>query len=285
MRSIAYLTATGIDHHPVYDVLTAVPLRRRGFAVETVQWRAEQDWGRFAAVLPRSPWDYHRHPEEFFAVLERIDRSGARLFNDLATLRWNADKRYLGELADRGVPVVPTVFGEELDAATVTSLAAHFGTGDLVFKPVVGASADGAFRVRDDEAGAAVDGLRGRPWLAQPFMPAILDEGEYSLVYFDGRFSHALRKRARPGDFRVQESHGGSIEPVRAEARLLERGAQVLDALPADLLYARIDLVRDGDDFRLMEAELLEPSLYFGIDARSPERFARALADRLGTGA
>jgi hypothetical protein len=115
-------------------------------------------------------------------------------------------------------------------------------------------------------------------------MPGIVEEGEFSLIYFDGELSHALLKIAGPGDFRVQESWGGTIRPARPEPLLLQRAGEVMAQLPADLLYARVDLVRHDGDFELMEVELIEPSLYFGIDSEAPARFARALAGRLRAG-
>ena len=285
MQRVAYLTTQDLVGFPTYDALTVEPLRECGFEVEAVDWRAAEDWSRFAAVLPRSPWDYHLYPAEFFGVLDRVEASSARLFNDLETMRWNADKRYLGELAERGLNVVATEFGSRLDAEVFGSLRHRFGT-DLVLKPAVSASAEDTFLLRDgDDPSYALAKLDGRTWLAQPFMQGIVDEGEYSLIYFDGELSHALLKVTGEGDFRVQESWGGTIRPVDVELRLRQRSDEVMRALPADLLYSRIDFVRDGDDFALIEAELIEPSLYFSIDPEAPRRFARALSGRLGAGA
>lgn len=285
MQKVAYLTTADLVGFPIYDNLTVEPLRELGFGVESLDWRTGGDWDRFAAVLPRSPWDYHLHPDKFFGVLERIEGSGARLFNDLEVMRWNADKGYLGELSDRGLKVVATEYGTRLDRGRLAEVREQFGA-DVVLKPVVSASAGDTFLLRADtdpaEAFAALD---GREWLAQPFMRGITEEGEFSLIYFDGELSHALLKIAGPGDFRVQESWGGTIQPVTAEGLLKERADEVLHALPADLLYARIDLVRSDGDFELMEAELIEPSLYFSIDQEAPVRFAKALARRLGAGA
>jgi glutathione synthase/RimK-type ligase-like ATP-grasp enzyme len=285
MQRVAYLTTKDMVGFPIYDVLTVEPMKELGLEVEVVDWRAAEHWDRFAAVLPRSPWDYHLHAEEFFEVLGRIDASGARLFNDLEVMRWNADKSYLGELAARGLPVVATEYGRKLDVERLAHLRGRFGD-QLVLKPAISASAEDTFLLRGDVASAdAISTLDGRDWLAQPFMPGIVDEGEFSIIYFDGEFSHGLLKMTSGGDFRVQESWGGTIRPVEVEPRLRERSEEVMSALPGDLLYARIDFVRDGDDFSLMEAELIEPSLYFPIDPDSPRRFACALAARLGAGA
>ncbi len=284
MREIAFLTSAGTKDPLPDDGLAAGPLATRGYRVRAVDWRAQEDWNRFHAVLPRSTWDYHLHLDDFLGVLEKVDASTSKLLNPFEALRWNADKRYLGELENAGVPVVPTSYGRALDRVAIEDLARQFGTDDLVVKPAVSASAESTFRVRGGILGAAA-ALDGRPWLAQPFMGAIVEEGEYSLVFFDGVFSHALLKRPRAGEFRVQEHHGGRNEPVRPEPALLASAGAVLSALPRGLLYARIDLVRHGGGFLLMEAELIEPSLYLGLDAAAPLRFADALAARLDRGA
>jgi glutathione synthase/RimK-type ligase-like ATP-grasp enzyme len=285
MQRVAYLTTKDLVGFPIDDAATIGPLDELGFVVEVVDWRSPEDWGRFAAVIPRSPWDYHLFPEEFFTVLERIESSPARLFNGLEVMRWNSDKSYLGDLASRGLQVVQTEFGDRIDPGRLTELRGRFGR-DLVLKPAVGASAGDTFLLRDgDDPSEALATLDGRAWLAQPFMPGIVDEGEYSLIYFDREFSHALLKVPGRGDFRVQEDRGGTIQPVTPEPLLLEQSGEVLRTLPDDLLYTRIDLVRDGDGFALMEAELIEPALYFSMDQRAPQRFARALAGRLDSGA
>lgn len=285
MQTVAFLTTLSRAGGPIYDHLTVEPLSARKIAVESVDWRADEDWGRFAAVLPRSTWDYHLHCGEFFAALERVRDSGARLYNDLEVMRWNADKHYLGELADRGVPVVQSRYGTELNTEVLAALRDELGSRDLVLKPVVSASAEGTFRLRHGEdAAPAITHLHGQAWIAQPFMEGILSEGEYSLIFLDGEFSHALLKQARSGDFRVQEEHGGTIRPVRPTGPLLDAARAVLDTLPSDLLYARLDFVGAHSGFLLMEAELIEPSLYFSIDVAGPVRFADALARRIHAG-
>ena len=114
-------------------------------------------------------------------------------------------------------------------------------------------------------------------FLLQPFMDAIIDEGEYSLFYFNGTLSNCILKTPKNNDFRVQEEHGGQLKLVNEpDTLLVECGNQCLDVIDEQLLYARLDFVRYQDSFALMEAELIEPSLYFNMDPESPERFARA---------
>lgn len=284
--SVAFLSTERLEGFFVYDQLTYPPLRERGIEVEAVPWRAtEVDWERFAAVVVRSTWDYQDEPAAFLEALERIDRSSARLFNPLATMKWNLDKSYLGDLAARGVAIVPTAFEDELRAGELARAFDRFGVDELVVKPRVSANADRTFRLHRDDPGCqrtALEELRGRPALVQPFMSAIVDEGEYSLFYFGGRYSHAILKTPADGDFRVQEEHGGRLRAIRPQPELLQRARSAMDSLPGPTLYARLDFVREpAGDLLLMEAELIEPSLYFQLDQEAPKRFADALCDAL----
>jgi glutathione synthase/RimK-type ligase-like ATP-grasp enzyme len=285
MKKVAYLTTSGLEGFFVYDALTYEPLAALGIAVEAVPWRQPGvDWSRYDAVVIRSTWDYQQHPDEFLHTLTRID-AGTKLLNPLEVVRWNLDKRYLLDLHARGVVIVPTRVAEDFVSEEISAAFDEFATAELIVKPTVSANADDTFRVRRDDTvalRAACDRLAHRAALVQPFVASIEDEGEVSLFYFDGECSHAIRKSPAPGDFRVQEEHGGRLEPLVPSAALAAAGRAALAALPADLLYARVDFVRMPDGaFALMEAELIEPSLYFQLDDAAAERFAGALERRL----
>lgn len=282
MRRVAFLTMDRPDGFVTYDHLAAPPLAARGWDVAFVPWRADAEWGAFEAVVVRSPWDYQDDPDAFLGVLAAIDASPARLANPLGVMRWNLDKRYLRDLAARGVTTLPTAWGEALTADDVTALHERFG-GEVVVKPVVGANADATFRLPPGaDPSAAVEALSARPWLAQPFVRAVVDEGEVSVILFGGRASHAVLKTPAAGDFRVQEEHGGTIRAVPLATEIVDAAARAVaaaeDAGGADgsLLYARADLVRWADGWAVMEVELIEPSLYFAYDDASPARFADA---------
>ena len=162
----------------------------------------------------------------------------------------------------------------------------ELGADDIIVKPVVSASAEGTERIDRHAPVARVRQLEAqfatRALMAQPVARAVLDEGEFSLIYLGGTYSHDVRKTPRLGDFRVQEEHGGVIRPAEPEAALLMTGDAVLTALPEVPLYARVDIVRANDRaaWWLMELELIEPALYFGMHPGAAERFARALDDR-----
>lgn len=281
MRPCAFLTLDSPKGWVTDDNLTVEPLRALGWEVTTLPWNQPGvDWSRFEAVVLRSTWDYHKHVDHFLAVLEEIDRSGARLANPLEIVRWNVRKIYLRDLEARGLAVAPTLWPTGPDAERIRGLFDELKTDEIVLKPVVSASAYDTFRLhRDSDLSEVARVFAGREVMAQPFLASIVDEGEYSLFYFAGELSHTILKSPKENDFRVQEEHGGFIRPAEPPASLPDLGQRIVDALPVQPLYARVDLVRVGSEFALMELELVEPSLYFRIVPGSAERFARAFAD------
>ena len=284
MQSCAFLTLADPTGYHIDDHLAADALRAVGYAVETIPWDAPgQVWDRFDAVVVRSTWDYHTQVDAFFDVLDHIASSGPRLFNPLGVMRWNADKRYLADLAEKGVAVVPTLFGRAFERGDAAHFADIMETRDLVIKPIRGANAEGAFRLGpDDVPEAAVARFASDDFMVQPFVPTVTSQGEVSLFYFGGRYSHAIQKIPSKGDFRVQEEHGGTIRSWTPGESAHEAGTRVMQGLAerwpdAPTLYARVDLVWGDDAWWLMELEVIEPSLYFRMDTHAAHRFAEAL--------
>lgn len=287
MPRCAFLTMADPAGYVIDDDLAHEPLRALGWEVENVPWsRPGVRWSGFDLVVVRSTWDYHHRPEAFLEVLEGIARAGTRIENPLPLMRWNLRKTYLRDLAARGVPIVPTSWRDGLSAADLPGLFDEFAADEIVLKPVLGANADGAFRLDRTAAARRAGELAryfgGRPCLAQPFLPSIVQTGEHSLFYFNGRLSHAVLKTPAAGDFRVQEEHGGVITAVEPGPSLEAAGGTVLAALDEVPLYARVDLAAgaDSSSWLLMELELVEPSLYLRMEKGAPRRFARAVARR-----
>ena len=279
--TLAFLSMDDLGIYVTDDDLAHAPLAERGWAVESVSWRARGvPWERFAGVVIRTPWDYQDDLDAFLRALEAIEATGAPLANPLALVRANVRKTYLLDLAARGCPIPRTEVTGALSARELAAFVRGCGPEGAVAKPIVGASGWEAFRVRPgDDAGAAraLSALTGRAVLLQPFLPAVLSEGERSLVYFGGRFSHALDKVPIAGEFRVQEEHGGvitGVEPDPVSLEIADRIVAMLDPVP---LYARVDLVRDAAGPALMELELVEPSLYLRTNPGAPGRFAAAV--------
>lgn len=257
----------------------AAPLRAAGLAVEGRDWAAAEDLADFDLVLPLLAWGYPFAPDEWLEATRRWEGQGARLDNPPAVLRWNMDKAYLGTLAGRGAPVVPTRYVERVDAEALSEAARAFGTDRIVAKPRISSS---GWRTIRWSAGDSLDGGPEGAAMIQPYLPAIESEGEVSLFYFSGRYSHSVSKRPRPGDFRVQPEFDGVIRPHEPASDEHEAAERVLAAVEEALLYARVDLVRGPNgEPRLIELELIEPDLYLGHSADRGAAFAGAVADRL----
>lgn len=297
MPRIAFVTAIASLHRdddmpPLLDACARAGLDAdvRAWDDPTVSWR------RYDLVVLRSPWDYHARLPEFLAWCEHVDVA-SRLLNPLDTVRWNTDKHYLADLAEAGVPVVPTRFVEpdaEPLPALEAALAAFPDAAELVVKPTVSAGSIDTQRHRRDEAFAAANHVgrllsAGRAVMLQPFLDAVDTRGETALLYFDGAFSHAIRKAAllRPG--REGADHADlpdAIAPRMPDPEELAAGDAVLAALRAGTgstpLYARVDLIRDAaGQPTLLELELTEPSLFFAEAPGAADRFVEALARRI----
>lgn len=262
-------------------------LAEQGTAAEVVHWDDERaDWSRFRLALLRSTWDYSARLAEFLAWLDGTARL-TRVLNPPPVVRWSLDKHYLAELKRAGAAIVPTAFVEpgEDPAAALQQLLRSESAADIVIKPVVGSGARDAQRHHRGELGAMTAhaarllGER-RSVLVQPYLERVDDQGETALMYFNGEFSHAIRKGpllqrgsgSNPALFAPEE-----ITPRTPSADELALGARVLRALPfAPLLYARIDLLRGADGTPcVLELELAEPSLFFNYAAGSAARLAR----------
>lgn len=282
MTKLACLTLETVGDYVIDDDLAYTELRRRGWQVDVIPWTQPVDWSAYDRVLIRTPWDYQNAPQQFLQVLEAIEASGTPLQNPLDVVRWNLSKTYLRDLDSAGVPIVPSVWGEQFDAEQLAASFDHFGCQRVVIKPTVSANAYHTYPLRRDELqarrSALADVFANRPYLIQPFLDEVVSAGEVSLFYFGGQYSHAITKQPKAGDFRVQEEHGGMITALEPDAALQAAAQQALAAVPAPVLYARADFVRVGGADLLMELELIEPSLYFRMHADAPANFADALA-------
>jgi len=280
-RRCCFLSMDSLDGYVSDDELAIGPLGDLGWDVRTVSWRnAAVNWNDFEIVVIRTTWDYQHDPALFLDVLEKIESSSARLENSLDVVKWNLDKRYLRELATKGVRIVPTIWDGVYDRSSFDRWRGQLGTDELIIKPTVSATAEHTYRFRDFEP-ELTGVFRERPFMVQPFLRSIVDEGEYSLFYLGGGYSHTILKTPKTSDFRVQEEHGGIISAARPSQELLDVGRRIFDMIIPEPLYARVDLVRDAaGSFALMELELIEPALYLRMDAGSPTRFAAAIDRR-----
>ena len=228
------------------------------------------------AALPLLAWGYHKQTARWLA---RLADARTPFVNPVPTLMWNTDKRYLLELQERGAPVLPTLAVEYADWDTVEAAFGHFGAESLVVKPRVSA---GSFETVVVERFRPFTPPAG-PALIQPFLPNVATEGELSLFYIGGKFSHAARKVATGGDFRVQPQFGGAFSVYEPDPEAFRCAEAVLAATPHNLTYARVDMIRAFDGrLALMEVECIEPDLYLDLIPEAGPALARALVDAAG---
>lgn len=289
-RHIAIATCAELPDGDPDDRYLVAALTRIGFDVSIVPWDAPQTWATFDATVLRTTWDYTARRAEFLTWARTVPR----LFNPVAVVEANSDKRYLAGLARAGLPVVPTTF---LEPGEPVELPA---TGEFVLKPSVGAGSRGAGRFDAAQSGA-LHGARkhaealhgaGRTVLVQPYQSGVDTAGESALVFIDGTFSHSIRKgpMLAPGTHHQLRDEKlfipENITPRQADPAEIELAGRVLaeltKGLAAPLLYARIDLLPGTDGPVVVEAELTEPTLFFEHSAGAADRFAAALAGRLG---
>jgi glutathione synthase/RimK-type ligase-like ATP-grasp enzyme len=286
MKRIALLSCKDLSEFVCDDALLLEPLSAIGWKAEFVAWDTTGvQWNQYEAVIIRATWDYTQRLGEFLSVLNEIEMAGVPLYNSAEIAAWNSRKTYLLDLEKKGVTVVPTQILKSVDEPTSLRGYLNFWTisPEIIFKPTVSANAYNTFRVSSENFETLEPiiriALKGIETMVQPFVPSVLERGEFSLHFFDGEFSHAIQKVPKKGDFRVQEEHGGVILPMGPAPDLLRSAQKVINAIPESCLYARVDLVELGDqNWALMEVELIEPSLYLRTDAQAPFRFARAFA-------
>jgi glutathione synthase/RimK-type ligase-like ATP-grasp enzyme len=267
------------------DQLAADALRLRGVDVEPAIWDAPDiDWAGFDLVVIRSTWDYQLRPAAYERWIRGFQSRPNRSWNPPDAILATVNKRYLIDLSARGARVVPTAYIEAGGGRSLRAIAADRRWGEVVVKPAISASARGTWRstggvTAEDEAAFAAQAV-GQDVLVQPYCPEVSSRGEWSLVFFEGEYSHAVLKRPADGDFRVQRQFGGAPISAVPTARLIDQASAVLAQLGTPLLYARVDGVERGGDLLLMELEVNEPNLYLSFSPEAPARFADAIARR-----
>ena len=289
VMSVAYThrlaIATSVAEPEIHSDDKHLAASLRSFGVETTAciWNDPAvDWASFDAVLIRSIWDYFKHYASFKQWLAQLP---VPTINNRELLLWNSDKRYLIELEKHGVPIIPT---QVVSASQLQSTLATMLSREVVVKPTVSGT-----------AWHTVRGVAGEPafdlvvaqlppefdYLVQPYVPEVARDGEWSLLFFDGEYSHAVIKRPKAGDYRVQSDFGGVSQLADPGADLLASARRVLEAAAAighaDVAYARIDGVISQGRFLLMELEMIEPFLHLENRADASERFAANLVKRL----
>ncbi|WP_445146526.1 ATP-grasp domain-containing protein [Dyella sp. Tek66A03] len=283
IRRLAIATSVIVPGIHPDDAHLAVSLQRLGIEPTACVWNdPDVNWSHFDAVLMRSTWDYFKH---YPAFRQWLDQLPVPTINNKALLRWNSDKRYLLELAAQGIEIIPT---QIVPASQLQQTLASMPVQQVVVKPTVSGTARHTARGRSDDV--AFNQIVAQlplefDYLIQPYVPEVVSDGEWSLLFFDGEFSHAVIKRPAAGDYRVQSEFGGTAQAIEPDEALIATAKRALAAAAAighaDIAYARVDGVISQDRFLLMELEMIEPFLHFEGRHEAAERFAANLRKRL----
>ena len=283
----SYVSVGAYDANTVdEDALLSNLLTEMGIAHRIVAWSdPEVDWSEFTQVLIKSTWDYFDYYPEFLVWLDRLEAQGIPVLNEVATLRWNSSKNYLFEIESNGFPCVA---GKLLPKGSLTTLDQLFEgvtAEQLVVKPLVSGGAKNTLKIsRTDEPAVlekVLQWVQEEDFLVQPYIKEIVAVGEYSLIFFNAAFSHAVLKTPAPADFRVQHYYGGTIQEITPDASLMAAAQALVDRYAKNTLYARVDGVLIDGVFHLMELELIEPYLFLGLSDKAIPNYKAALKQRL----
>ena len=285
-KKVALLSTDNLEKFFTYDKLLIEPMRKIGWNAEEISWRDENvNWNNYDAVIVRSTWDYQNDSKKFISVLEKIN-GVSHLENDLDLMKWNMNKNYLFDLEQKGIKIVDTIWEKNFNTNLAHEYFEKLDTDEIIIKPNISANADNTFRLTIEKLNQNLKLLEKifalREFMVQPFLISIIDEGEYSLFFFNGMFSHSVLKKPKENDFRVQEEHGGNIQPFKVSSELILIAENIIKKLSTIPLYSRVDLVRTKEnEFALIELELIEPSLYLNKDDQSSLRFVKAFEEKI----
>lgn len=265
------------------DKLLLEAIENKGFKVNRKSWDDSSfDWASTKYVIFRTTWDYFERFPEFSLWLKEA-QTKTKLINPRELILWNIDKHYLGDLDKKGIPIPPTVFIEKGDTRTLAEIAATENWKKFILKPVVSGAARHTYMMETDDIKQHEqifrELIKEEAMMLQEFQENIFEKGEISLMIFGGKYSHAVLKKAKSGDFRVQDDFGGTLhdyEPQKAEIDIAESCMRACPQLP---LYARVDIMWDNNGNPVVgELEMIEPELWFRRDDKAADRLAEAIA-------
>jgi len=256
---------------------------------EEVIWNAHDiNWQDYDAFIIRSTYDYindqHTY-DQFLKTLKRIEDLGIPLFNPYPVVHWNSKKNYLSDLASKGINIIETIITTPMQIKEIASIIQNNNWQECIVKPAISCGAHNTFRLTAQEAQSFnlfAHYQADESILIQPFAQEIIDDGEYSLVFFDKQFSHCMRSKPKSGDFRVQFIHGGILKKINPEPWMIEEARRIIDATGfKKLLYARVDVIKRNNKLYVMELELIEPYLYFSYHPEAAEILVKKIKQYL----
>lgn len=259
-------------------------LKEKGLNIEKVVWNDPAiNWQDYTLAILKSPWDYFDLINDFYDWLNQLENLKVRLLNPIDLVKWNSNKLYLQEIEAAGLKITPSTFIRKQESINLNEFFEKFGVDKLIVKPSVSGGAKNTFKVTADNVSEVNQKLNNllqeEDFIVQPFLPEILENGEWSFIFFNGAYSHSLVKQAKPGDFRVQPAHGGSVHPQNPGEEQIAIAQQYINLFAKNCLYARVDGTFVNGEFLLMELELIEPFLFLNTDPQNYERYYKALQE------
>jgi len=268
------------------DELVIKQLEAKDLKVHRTNWdNPDFDWGSTKYVLFRAIWDYFDRFPEFSKWLGEVQNK-TKLINPAEQIVWNMDKHYLKDLEDAGVNIVKTNFVEIGDTRTLKQAIAESGWEHVILKPAVSGGARHTYKIKpgesDQHEGIFKELIAKEAMLIQPFINSIMEKGEVSFMVFGGKYSHAVLKKAKAGDFRVQDDHGGTVHNYQASVKEIEFVQNVMAKCKTVPVYGRVDVAWDNNnELALVELEIIEPELWFRESENSSKMLADAVVDYL----
>ena len=277
----AYDTETVDEDKILSEVLTEL-----GISHEIVVWSdPDVNWDSFTVLLIKSTWDYFDYYPEFLDWIARMKLLNIPVWNSLDTLLWNSSKEYLLEIEKKGFPVISGMILPAESKPDLKLIREKIKSETVVVKPLVSGGAKNTLKIQLSEWDRYVQKLeellQEEDFLVQPFIPQVAEVGEYSLIFFNGEFSHAVLKTPAKSDFRVQHYYGGTIQEIFPSESMLASCQKLMDTYGAETLYGRVDGVEIDGVFHLMELELIEPYLFLTLSEKAVPNYKEALRKRI----
>ncbi len=250
------------------DKILAVALEAEGFSSTRLSWDDKMaNWIDFDLAIFRTTWDYFDRFEEFSAWLSETE-SKVRFLNEPNLIRWNWDKFYLRDLENMGIPIPETLFIPKNSGISLQVWAEKTNWNSFILKPAIGGGGRHTYKfgkeMPPELSNLFMELNKKEAFLIQAFQESILEKGEVSLMVMDGQFTHAIRKKAKPGDFRVQDDFGGTVHPYEANEEEKQFAEKVFSTLKTKALYGRVDVIWNAHNQACVsELELIEPELWF----------------------
>lgn len=285
MKKIGFITSS--EHSNLYhdDRHLIEPFRKKGIEILPVIWDEENDFFDLEMLIFRSAWDYHFKTEKFENWLKEIDNQEVKICNPISVVQKNYDKFYLKELAEKGLPIIPTAFFKNVGNLNLRAVLKEKNWQKAVIKPAISMSAWQTHFFDNSNVEDLQNDLKNAfgnsPVIIQEFAKEITEEGEWSLIFFDKQYCTTILKKPKKGDFRVQGELGGTSQVAQPSERIIWQAQKILFSFEEPLLYARVDgIIRDGN-FYLMELELIDPELFFRVNPKAITSFLAGIIKRL----